>query len=586
MEYAVQLNDFLLEGKAMVMRTKPFADALAAEPSRADILPRTLDLSYQLFRYVQGNARLLGLDRLKEPSDLMEYLLDRARSGVVSLTPSQILLLAKAVAFLDRAMPQILIDKNDARLDESATALVDALRDSLQDSSAASMGTAKACSEIEPSMRESLLRETLGMLDVAEGEFVLWDFIAVDGARVAELVRMLHQLKRNFALIEFSALERLSEALESTLQRFIGGDFFQTEYPERVFIRCIDAMRTCLAESVSGLAPEVPGLNDHLAALQGLIRQPIGTLLIEAGLVDATIVDNALQVQRERAGTEPRRLGEVLVDMGEVTQEQVERILESQQRKRSRAEQAEQALTVSFEPMRAQPPDPAWDTVQVECGKLVRMIELIEQLAGGEQSATPMTELRNLADSCRRDVLGAFSARLHRLVHDLAVEQGKKVYFSVHGLEETLGARDMQLLFSPLWSLLQNALKHGLEDAVSRQAAGKERGGQLSLLALRQGDQTWISVEDDGRGLDRRAMLEAAIARGVMSPVEGEAMTSREIVRLLLQPTSGDPGGQIGMHASGLAAVNQVVHQMRGSIDMLSRPGKGTRITLKLPTRG
>ena len=92
MEYTLQLNDFLLQGKAMVLRVKPFVDALATQPTRADILPKTLDLCYQLFRYIQGNARLLGLDRLGEPADVMEYLLDRVRSGVLSLTPAQITL--------------------------------------------------------------------------------------------------------------------------------------------------------------------------------------------------------------------------------------------------------------------------------------------------------------------------------------------------------------------------------------------------------------------------------------------------------------------------------------------------------------
>lgn len=588
MEYAVQLNDFLLEGKAMVLRVKPFVHTLAAQPGRADILPRTLDLCHQLFRFVQGHARLLGLDHLKALADALEYLLDRSRSGILPLTPEHIDLLAKAVDVLDQGLARILIDMDDAPMADAAANLVAAVCGSTSGvPTATPAGPAHAA--LDPSMRDTLLRETEGILETAEGEFVLWDFIAMDSQRVAELARMLSQLRRNFALLEFRAMDRLCGALESTLQRFLGGEFFQTEYPERVFIRGIDAMRDSLNQYSPGLEPEVPSLDEHLAALQGLIRQPIGALLIEAGLVDPRTVHEALKVQQAGAAEAPRRLGEVLVEMGEVTPDQIEQILAAQQRKRDRAERAEEALGGLLGQDQALPVEPVREVVQVESRKLVRMIELIGQMAdqGQAQAGTPLAELQGLAHSCRRDVLRIFAARLHRMVHDLAVRAGKKVYFVAEGLEETLGVEEMSLLFAPLWRLLGNAVEHGLEDADLREAAGKDRIGRLSLLALRQGDQIWVSVEDDGAGMDRRRILDGMVARGMVAPEAADALSNKDIARMLLQPERpAVAGGELHSQEPGLAAVNRVVQRMHGVIDMLSRPGRGARITLKIPGRG
>ena len=277
--------------------------------------------------------------------------------------------------------------------------------------------------------------------------------------------------------------------------------------------------------------------------------------------------------------------------MGEVTPDQIRQVLATQQHQRDRAEHAEESLGGLLGQDQAQPVEPVREVVQVERRKLVRMIELIEQLAGREQSvepaASPLVELRDLAQSCRRDVLRTFAARLHRLVHDQAVQVRKKVYFVAEGLEETLDVEEMSLLFGPLWQLLGNAVEHGLEDAALREAAGKDRIGRLSLLALRQGDQVWISVEDDGQGMDRRKIIDTMIARGMVAQDAAEALSNKDIARMLLQPERpAGPDQEPLPPEPGLASVNRVVQRMHGAIDMLSRPGRGARITLKIPKRG
>ena len=168
-------------------------------------------------------------------------------------------------------------------------------------------------------------------------------------------------------------------------------------------------------------------------------------------------------------------------------------------------------------------------------------------------------------------------------MHDLSVEFGRKVRFSVEGIEELLDQEDAVLLAGPLRHLLQNAIKHGLETVADRERTGKGASGRLSLLALRRAGQLWVSVEDDGRGMDPRRIVGWAVARGLVDPDRAQALTSQEIARLLLQPDGAD---DTGAAVPGLAAVKASLQPARGSIDIHSRPGKGTRITLKVPKDG
>lgn len=150
-------------------------------------------------------------------------------------------------------------------------------------------------------------------------------------------------------------------------------------------------------------------------------------------------------------------------------------------------------------------------------------------------------------------------------------------------IEELLDQEDAVLLAGPLGRLLQNAIKHGLEAAADRERAGKAANGRLGLLALRRDGQLWVSVEDDGRGMDPRRIIGWAVARGLVDPDRAGALTSEEIVRLLLPPDGAD---DTGAAVPGLAAVKASLQPARGSIDIHSRPGKGTRITLKVPKDG
>ncbi len=583
------LEAFIHESLESFQRATPCVRALIAQPDREDILPQITESCLRLFHSIKGTGGFLQLDHLAGPAEAMEYLLDRVRSGVQSLTPRHLSLLAESCQFMEQGLPLVLAEKSDERLATLASTLASAIFQSTE-TVGETVGREGIDAALPPEMRDTFLRETENLLTAAEQEFVLWDYIAIDHQRVAELCRLLYRLKHNFALFELKDMERLCLALASTLNRYLQGEFFQTEYPERVFLRTIDAMRSTMANFSRLEDAAVTGLEHHLAALQGLMRQPIGKLLVEAGLVDPWVIDNALEMQKSSLNAKPRRLGEVLVEMGEVTPAQVQHILQAQHAQQMRLMQAENVLgRVCPSSIPSSPAIAAYKEVSIDGGIFARMIALINQLAteykpaGGP--APLLVELQALAQSCNQEALPAFASQLKRMVYDLAVQGNKRVYFVIEGIEDLLDQRDISLLAEPLFHLLRNGVEHGLETVEDRVRAGKRKSGRLTLSAMQQGNQIWLSVEDDGRGLDMGKISALVVEHRLVTPEDADRLTDRELTQLLFQPRNVVDNDAQGAQSrdAGLPAVRNSLQQLAGEIEILSRPNKGTRITLRVP---
>jgi two-component system chemotaxis sensor kinase CheA len=582
------LEAFVVKSRRMTEDILPLIRTLVGHPEQAAHVTEVVDRASRLARHIRGMSAALGLEHLAAPAEALEYVLQHICASGQGFTPQQLSLVVESCTFLHQGLELVLREKSDHRLAASAAALSAAILASL-DVDEASVRGGRTSDPMSADMRQVFLRESEQLLATAEQEFVLWDFIALDQQRVADLCRLLHRLKQNFAHYDYSEFERLCMALESTLHRYLQGEFFQTEYPERVFLRCIDAMRAAVSEFARTEEMTITGLEQHLLAVQGLIRQPIGELLIEAGLVDPQTVDEALAMQRSSRTDQPRRLGEVLVAMGEITEEQVQHVLTKQQTTRAREQEAEAMLAAEGAKATAVTRLPLTsEETRVESRTLARMLNLIRQL-----SALPLppslhplvAELQHLARTCDQSLLSSCSDCFQRIVHDLAMEFRKRVHFSIEGAEILRDEGDLAVVADLLLPLLRNSVEHGLETLDEREQVGKKKSGRLSLLALRQGAELWISVEDDGRGIDVQKIAAYCSAKGWVAAGESGRLTGAELLQIFLDQQADRPA-EILEEASafrGLAAVNSQLRSLHGTMEVWSKVGKGTRITVRLP---
>jgi two-component system, chemotaxis family, sensor histidine kinase and response regulator WspE len=172
-----------------------------------------------------------------------------------------------------------------------------------------------------------------------------------------------------------------------------------------------------------------------------------------------------------------------------------------------------------------------------------------------------------------------------RLVRDMARELGKQARFEVAG--ETTGIdRDiLDRLEAPLNHLVRNALDHGLETPEDRRAAGKAPMGTIKLEARHRAGMLQIVLSDDGRGINLERLRAKVVERGLATAAMAARLSEAELLDFLFLPgfSTKEQVTEVSGRGVGLDVVQSMVHAVRGSVKVASRPGKGTRFVLQLP---
>src|SRR5262249_25108890 len=172
-----------------------------------------------------------------------------------------------------------------------------------------------------------------------------------------------------------------------------------------------------------------------------------------------------------------------------------------------------------------------------------------------------------------------------RLVRDLARELGKEAKFEVVG--ETTGVdRDiLDRLEAPLNHLIRNALDHGPESPDQRRAAGKSPAGTIRLEARHRAGMLQLVLSDDGRGIDLERLRAKVVERGLADPAMARRLAESELLDFLFLPgfSTKEQVTAVSGRGVGLDVVHSMVHSVRGSVRIATRPGKGTRFILQLP---
>ena len=175
--------------------------------------------------------------------------------------------------------------------------------------------------------------------------------------------------------------------------------------------------------------------------------------------------------------------------------------------------------------------------------------------------------------------------RFPRIVRDVARQRNKDVRLEISGQNTDLDKSILDALAEPLAHLVRNAADHGIESAAERQDAGKLAHGTIRLNAYHEGDQVVIEVSDDGRGLDREKIVRRAIEHGLVSTEEAARLNEGEALQLIFKPglSTADEVTEISGRGVGLDVVKTALEELKGTIDLETFPGKGTKFRLLVP---
>ncbi|WP_313603395.1 chemotaxis protein CheA [Rhizobium sp.] len=233
------------------------------------------------------------------------------------------------------------------------------------------------------------------------------------------------------------------------------------------------------------------------------------------------------------------------------------------------------------------------DELMDRVGELVIAQSRLSQLAGGSGDLTLRAvsedverlsgELRDTMMVLRMVPVTHLFSRFRRLVHDLANETGKRIELVTEGETTEVDKSVIERLADPLVHLVRNSCDHGLETPEDRLAAGKTEAGHIHLSARQQAGEVIITIKDDGRGINKERVRAKAESSGLIAA--NASLTDQELYQLIFQPgfSTASQVTNLSGRGVGMDVVKRTIDALRGTINVVSRPGEGSEISLAIP---
>ena len=376
------------------------------------------------------------------------------------------------------------------------------------------------------------------MLEALGGEIVAWEAQPDDRARLDSIFRFVHTVKGNCGFFEFPRLEALSHAAEDALADVRAG----RRVPDAALVSAVLGIIDRIAEMVAAIeaGEELPAgddsaLIDALAPGAETTTAPVAAAIIEGGKASAAPRTIRLSVELLD------RVMSTVSDMVLARNELARRLRES-------------------------PTDVSVD------GAFERLSAII-------------AEMRDAITRTRMQRIENLFVGLPRMVRDLSAELGKQVLVDVEGGDVELDREMIEMIRDPLTHIIRNAVDHGIEKPAERLKAGKREIGLLCVSARQSGNQILIDIQDDGRGIDGKKLVEKAIANGVIEKSDAGQLSPREQLALIFEPgiSTAKEVTAISGRGVGMDVVRSNVERIGGIVEVDSRPGEGTRMTLRVP---
>jgi len=464
------------------------------------------------------------------------------------------------------------------------------------------------------------------------------DFVELEKSPSKEtlgsIFRAVHTIKGTCGFLGFSKLESVAHAGESLMSLLRDGELQANQAITDALLAMVDVVREMLA---SIEATESEGERDDSALIETLRALQSGDAKPAPAPVSAPetktetktetpsmplesmSIDDLEKLLEDRAKSpsqpapEPK-LGEMLVEKGEATTEQVAHALAEQAKGDPRhigeilVQQGAVKPAVVLETLQSQSDSKGAvsdSTIRVDVGLLDKLMNLVGELvlarnqilqftSTQEDSAFIATSQRlNLITSelqenvmkTRMQPIGNLWSKLPRVVRDLANACGKQVRVDMEGKETELDKTLLEAIKDPLTHMVRNSVDHGVESPEQRIAAGKPAEGVLSLRAYHEGGQVIMEIADDGAGLDPERIRDKAVSKGLITQENAARMGEREMVNLIFLPgfSTAEKVTNVSGRGVGMDVVKTNIEKIGGTVDVQSKKGRGTTLKVKIP---
>jgi two-component system chemotaxis sensor kinase CheA len=561
------LSDFLEEAQEII-------EALNQALVRAEKNPQDAELINDLFRYfhnLKGNSGIIGYVELNELTHEAETYLNRVRKGETSLT----------------------LGSTDVLL-----SVIDGLEELLRRIDAAS-------GQVVPVSTEPLLgalRGLSGSQDRVGGASG-----AVSASDTSDSPCLCPVDAEDLAIFEQTVsqqLENMSFALSA-----LSKDSGQKEYVDGLF-RSLSSLQN------SSAYMNLEDLRIYAERTAGLVKQARDTgldfsLMLDMLGQEADILEEMVAKALDMLRRSPVVTSAPLLDYGNLPPELAREVAEQTDTPRT----VEPPLASDGEDNTAgkDKSKKTSSTIRVDHAKLDHLMNLIGELIinrnrfamlakaleSGEDAraiAQHLTEttysMNRISDDLQDTIMHVrmvpvqtVFSKFPRLIRDLSRKSGKQVELVTEGEETELDKSVVEVIGDPLVHLLRNSVDHGLESADVRKSLGKPVVGRVWLRAFHKGNSVLIEVEDDGKGIDPEIMRRKAVEKGLITADDAKSLDDRAARELIFAPgfSTAAQVTDISGRGVGMDVVRNNIKELKGSVQVHSEVGKGSKFILTLP---
>jgi len=550
---------------------------------------------FRVFHSIKGSAGFLQFNNIAGVTHQTETFLDIARVKKLEMTPYYLDVLLKSLDAMREMLGRVESTHNDEGMeqlkDETETILVEAInlannKGSKEQYSYKKAGKIKIefneiteednIAEmpefiITPEMAVRFSQESAEIIDHTE-QCMLGLANASENDKlelIAKAFRNIHSFKGNCGFMQLRDLEKVSHAVENMLDSIRNGETKLSDQNIDILLQVIDSLRSGLASFSKEGKSQIENCELMVEFLADIVRESSGN--------KSATEQGAGEI--ELAGTADEKK-ETAVKVENTAKQQESSSIENQKQARR--------------------------DIRVDVGKLDSLIDLVGELIIAESVVlgNPLlteiedeklersihhlqrvsSDLQDIAMSVRMIPLSATFKKMIRLVHDLSRKSGKKVNIELVGEDTEVDKNVIEEISDPIVHIIRNSVDHGIEAPNTRLAAGKPETGTVTIEAKHEGGEVWISIKDDGGGMNRERIIAKAIEKKMIKG-DGSDLCDEDVYKLIFEPgfSTAEKITDISGRGVGMDVVKKNIENLNGRITVKSTPGEGSTIILHIP---
>jgi len=449
-------------------------------------------------------------------------------------------------------------------------------------------------SEEDIELLQDFVSEALDSLSTIEVCLVDLEHNPDDAEIINSIFRPFHTIKGVSGFLNLQKINKLAHCSENLLDKARSGEIRIDDHITDLILESVDQLKQLIETVQDNMDTGGPlegdidcgdlihRIQETVARSNEIAKKPLGEILVADGAVSKEEVDQALEEQRQKP---EKKVGEVLLEKGAVKPRAVASALRKQ-KKYGGGQGAELHVKVDTKKL---------DTLVDMTGELVIAQSMLRQNEAIVSSVNQklfqtMSQLNQITSTLQKAAMSMRMVpirhtfqKMVRLVRDLARNSGKEVQLRMSGEDTEIDRNVVDELYEPMVHMVRNAVDHGIEPPNERIELGKPPEGTVELRAYHQSGNIVIEIKDDGRGLDKKRILEKAKEKNLID--DETSLTDSEIYNLIFQPgfSTAKKITDISGRGVGMDVVKKGIEKLRGRVEIDSRPGQGSTFVIHLP---